>query len=383
MTGNISMATSAVMMLLLSGSSYAQSQTTYNSDLLRTDPNMSKVYCLNESKLPDGTIFFWDTAWTALNFSNMPDGIETNAPVIIFKGSTGDGRTLDDRGARVSQNDVYWVVDPKAKSKETGHTEWVVEPKWSIETMLYSWADRRGFIHSIEVLQRQLLYNDWISRYGPEGAPSIEITGILENKTLWSASKIMHYQLDAAKHKLWKANLAATEENALSGTPSALNGAGRQDENTLAPAIEALSRYDSELATIRFVAPTKPTKCDFFAPKLYYWPGIDTDETTWDLLRIRQAPNPAYHDYSQSDPNNREIEHKLQNLEKRRIGRNKYALDNILDTETYESNVQDGVTEAVDRSTLDSMKLAQLERQARKLVQEAALAVSIRSSGQE
>jgi hypothetical protein len=228
-----------------------------------------------------------------------------------------------------------------------------------IESTISYWVDYRGFVHSVDVLRRQLKKLDFYK--GLDGFRPM--TGILDRETLWSESVILNRELRYAHQKLLRACMDAAGEKTSCAAPpwpqeenlkACMDAAGEKTSCDAPPwpnseiqlaedaqqrAVYALSRYDGELRSVQFAAPTgRPAACDS-APRLYY------DAPSGHL--IGQFKNDSY------------------------LGGGPYPT-------TYNHDLQDGITEAVDPRAFDAVlgqKLAELESEARKRTHEATALV--------
>ncbi|MEQ1918905.1 MAG: hypothetical protein ABL955_06865, partial [Elusimicrobiota bacterium] len=284
-------ATAALLLLLASPRVRAQSASDDAGDRhlaerrsAATAQRSSKVYCLEKSELRDGTIFFWDKTspynglvLAVTNYDEAVNGvprsfeswkrgydatiIQSNAAVIVFDDEDGPRRRDE-----VNQ-EVAWA---EGAAWDIPVPHGTITIKWSMESTVKTWVDARGFVHGIDVLRRQLAHNEWAMRYAAD-EPRLEVTGILDRTTLWSESQKMHHLLRATQQKIRKARV-----NGAAGVPSwdgsAPEGGDRPVEDSLQPAIDALSRYDGELRAVRFAPPAaRPDMCN--SPRrLFYYP---------------------------------------------------------------------------------------------------------------
>lgn len=315
--------------------------------LLSLSPNVwaqsaeaGKVYCLAETQLPDGTIFFWDKtdprglAFDVVDYNEVVnhrkrDWLDFNSPTII-------------------RSNAAVIVFPNRQDRRDSITPNVV---WGdgVESAIPTWVDARGFVHSADVLRRQMAdiglrkFNGYRS-----------LTGILDRETLWSASEIMNSQLKSAQQDLLQVCKDAVGEQTPCDAPPWPNAQIRLAEDAAQRAGAALSRYDRELLNVQFAPPAaRPDACDL-APRLFYSPP--PGESIIDQFKVDF--------YAANDPNNRDTSY----------------FGGGPDPIIYPHEVQDGVTEAVDPSSFDSemaQKLAQLEAEARKRIAEVMPLVDI------
>lgn len=296
-----------------------------------------KVFCLEKSRLPDGTILFWDNTDAHGGLVFVRDYEEP---------ANHDLKSWESwkRGALTKSNAAVIIFDEKDAANRrdtlTSDVAWAEGSSWSMESVVKSWVDVRGFVHSIDVLRRQLAHNDWAWRYATE-EPRLEVTGILDRQTLWSESQKMHHTLRSAQRKLAKARMNAIAENPSWEGGSRPGEGGQPAEVALQPAVDALSRYDGELRGVRFAPPaTRPAMCDW-APRLFYSP-----------------------------PKHQSLGEQFKNIDHLRADFGRIII--------YRNVIQDSVTESVDPGSLDSgaaERLAQLEIEARRRIRDAAALV--------
>lgn len=358
----MNMESTAALLLLLIVSPRVWAQSSANDAWDRrlaerrsaaTAQRSSKVYCLEKSELSDGTIFFWDktNAYNGLvlevrNYDEAVKGeprsfeswrrgtdqtiIQSNAAVIVFDDDDGPRRRDDlTPGVRWIEGPL-WTIPMMHGS---------LSKMWSIESTINTWVDIRGFVHSVDVLRRQLAYNEWAMRFAQE-EPRLEVTGILDRATLWSESRKMHRLLRATQQKVRRGRLSAA-----TGAPSwdgvAGEGGVRPDEDALQSAVEALTRYDGELRGVRFAPPAaRPDMCD--SPRrLFYYPpkGLTLNGEFKDINHLTADGGRII---------------------------------------IYQDSVQDSVTESVDPGSFDSnaaQRLAHLEIEARRRIRDASALV--------
>lgn len=134
------------------------------------------------------------------------------------------------------------------------------------------WKDRRGFLHSVDFLARQLRYNNW-NRLSGVQAPQIPLSGIFDPRTLRIDSEMMHHRLDAAEQNL----RLQGAQTALRSACLELGGDGADCDASRDPRITdvpqarlsigaaraALARYDGALNSVRLVTP-KPIDLPIF-----------------------------------------------------------------------------------------------------------------------
>jgi hypothetical protein len=253
----------------------------------------------------------------------------------------------------------------------------VVLPHGSIETKVNTWVDTRGFVHSIESLRRQLLYNDWVSHYGPPGAPLLVVTGILDRPTLWSESQEMHYQLSKLRQTLLKQRLADAAGSVAIGSLPSLSSIGTND--LLAPAAEALAQYDRELQQVRFSPPSAVVDADCnSSPHLFYkqdhYVPLEDKPESWEA----PLEPPSY----PGDPDFKNIDHQFQ-----KFSRDGWTVQDGKATRmmTFPTDIADTTNEAVDPNSVSvdmTAALSRLEEEARRRIEEAALQMEAGSGGQ-
>lgn len=125
------------------------------------------------------------------------------------------------------------------------------------------WKDRRGFLHSVDFLTRQLRYNKWNRLVGAQ-SPQIPVTGILDSRTLRIDSEMLHHQLNRAEQTLRLQGARTGLRKAcleLGGDPAECDSGrgtsmdGPEASLAIDAARRALARYDEALNTVRFVVP--------------------------------------------------------------------------------------------------------------------------------
>jgi hypothetical protein len=252
-----------------------------------------KVYCLNETELPDGSLYFWDATdgLKALSFKDRDEQeymtgkynylasyhskiTVSNAAVIVFKNLEAQWRL----GTR--DRDAAWEVGPMNPSPPPGEEYspfYRKGAKWALASVLDSWVDPLGFVHSVSVIKRQLRFNDWVVQSGSRDIKQLAVTGLIDRPTLLSESVKLRYLLDRTKSRIRKACADATANQSTCDAPPWPNDQIRSAEDALMESVQALARYDAALSYVRFGPPaSRPAACDY-SPELITHPDFSKD----------------------------------------------------------------------------------------------------------
>ena len=301
------------------------------------------VYCLSQNVLQDGSILFVDASFEEATLWKYDADLPYKEDPMLTECAGKHGDVLLSNAAVIVSYRGY--------------------PKSRID----SWLDRRGFVHSVAVLKRQLAYNEWLHRrslnrasmtihipgYDDPAAPAtlaldkIPVTGIMDRQTLWSEYYRMRFQLEQAQNNLLILCRDAEGTDAPCDGPPWPNGAIQLAADTLQPARGALTAYASELGTIPMSAAVPYSgHCSEVKKK---WLVYDP-ELLW-----RGYGSRAEHFYRE-------------NLERLPRG---YG---VSFGRAFRGEPEDHVVEAADLRVLNSdkaMKLLQLEREAQRRIDEA------------
>lgn len=311
---------------------------------LPANAQKAPVYCLAQKVLQDGSILFFDSSHEDATFWNVDADRPYHDDPMLTESAGLDGYVLLTNAAV--------IVSYRGLSK----------------SRIDSWLDRRGFVHSIAVLNRQLAYNQWLNRLrlsssmiihvppaDDPAAPSahllaeIPVTGIRDLPTLWAEYYRMRYQLEQAEKNLLKLCRDAAGASAPCDGPPWPDGAIQLAADTLEPARAALAVYASEIRTIPLSAAVPYSgRCDDVKKK---WLVYDP-ETAW--RSYRSTADNFYRNHLERIPKDYGISF----------------------SRASRSEPEDHVVQAADLNVLDSdkaMRVRQLELAAKRRVDEAVL----------
>jgi len=299
------------------------------------------IYCLSQIVLQDGAIFFFDASSPVVNFWTVNADSDEDRRMILANHEGLKGYVILTNAAVIVSRS-----NKKTKSKIT------------------TWIDRRGYVHGLEVLDRQLAYNAWLNRLpattpramppsddptAPAVLEEIPATGIMDRRTLWLAYDRMRFQLGVASDNLRKLCRDAAGPKAPCNSSPWPNGAIQLAADTLEPARVALSAYAASLRTVPMAAAVPYAgKCDDLRQKwLVYAPEF--------MLLAHNTPEQRFH--------NEHFEPMLK-------GYAGFA------NRRYPGEPEDGVVEAADLAALDAGRarvLQGLEQEAGRRVAQAVM----------
>ena len=169
---------------------------------------------------------------------------------------------------------------------DTGSNAGVMVRGETVASSVDSWIDKRGFVHTVDVLKRQISFNRWRRHFGAR-ADALPVTGIMDRRTMWAESVRLHEQLAAVRQKMQVDSAGdALRQACADGSAADASLCADPRSSSVAPQAEAaaaaLARYDAALAAVRFKVPAPlHTPCNSI-------PEIGEDAPCCDLVRAQQ-----------------------------------------------------------------------------------------------